>query len=181
MEFLNFLSFQKLKWTIFIMLMLPMHTQHLSVSQQETIETWWHQQNRTSISGNSWENFCSSPNISEAVFVGWTAPRESSKLKTQPMLPACGDKERIVQPWIMTNLVGPSDNTTRKESSRKQIIPSVLSTSFVHSIVSEILNTRLNDLGGWWHCDGTVISNDIIPVPFVMLDWFSRGTIHWWS
>ncbi len=174
MEFLNFLSFQKLKWIIFIMLMLPTHTQHPSVSQLATIGTWWHQLNKTSIFGNSWENFCSSPNISEAVSVGWTAPRESSKLKTQPMSPASGDKGRIVQQWITTNLAVPSDNITRKESSRKQTILSVLSTSFVHNIVSEELNTRLNNLGGW-HCDGTVISYDINPVPFLRWIGFPGG------
>lgn len=74
--------------------------------------------------GNSWKNSCFSQTATAAVSSGSVDPRAYSKLKTPRESLGYGERGKIGRRWIMTNWADPFVSTTKRVSSRKQLIPS---------------------------------------------------------
>lgn len=98
--------------------------------------------------GNSWKNSCFSQTATAAVSSGSVDPRAYSKLKTPRESLGYGERGKIGRRWIMTNWADPFVSTTKRVSSRKQLIPS-------DSCISSVSHTcdwerkREREIGFW--------------------------------
>lgn len=92
----------------------------------------------TSTCGNFWRNYCKHRKPMERQFVGWIAPRVSSKSRIQSVWHVSGADAKIDRPWITTNCPVQFANTTKKVSWRKPNVRNVWSINSVIHIICKL-------------------------------------------